>query len=152
MPAVLLQMSPTLQTAGTQAIIASDFGATGNISKTFRWTPPLNGTGDYVVMTLRAFDGNDFSVSAVDVRMSVSGSNAAPKLANTTINLGEISGTTGTKQNVPLVISYDTLLARSGATDSDFTPVSFKNHGAWQRHTGLRNANRDDRQESSAQS
>ncbi|NBW81919.1 hypothetical protein EBR21_09210, partial [bacterium] len=116
----------TLQPAGTQAIIASDFGATGNISKTFRWTPPLNGTGDYVVMTLRAFDGNDFSVSTVDVRMSVSGSNAAPKLANTTINLGEISGTTGTKQNVPLVISYDTLLARSGATDSDFTPVSFR--------------------------
>ncbi|NBO39366.1 hypothetical protein EBU99_12370, partial [bacterium] len=113
-------------TLGAQAVIASDFGATGNISKKFRWTPPLNGTGDYVVMTVRAFDGVDYSVSTAEVRMTVSGGNALPVLANTAITLGDTAGTVGTKQNVPLVISYDTLLARSGATDSDLTPISFR--------------------------
>ncbi|NBX18309.1 MAG: hypothetical protein EBR09_13180, partial [Proteobacteria bacterium] len=115
-----------LQAAGTQAIIAPDFGATGNISKTFRWTPPLNGTGEFVVMKLRAFDGQDFSVSTVDVKMNVSGSNAEPSIAVTAVELGQLVGTAGTKQNVPLVITYDTLLAQSGATDTDLTPLSFR--------------------------
>ncbi|NBW82636.1 hypothetical protein EBR21_12865, partial [bacterium] len=109
-----------------QAIIAPALGATANISNEFRWTPPLNGTGEYLVMTVRAFDGTEYSASTTEVRIDVTGLNAKPKVAKTAFTLGVESGTNSTKQGVPIVISYATILAQSGASDTDLTPLYFR--------------------------
>jgi hypothetical protein len=109
-----------------EPIIASSSGATPNISNEYRWTPPLNGTGEYLVMKVRAHDGTEYSASTVDVRIDVTGINAKPTVAKNDFTLGMEAGTTGTKQGAPMVITYDTLLAQSGAADTDFTPLSFK--------------------------
>ncbi|NBX15726.1 MAG: hypothetical protein EBR09_00010 [Proteobacteria bacterium] len=90
----------------------------------YNWTPPLNATGSFVVMTLRAFDGVDYSASTADVVVSVEGLNAKPTI-NNGFTLGDNS-TSGTKQNVPLLINYNTLLAQSQAGDTDLTPVYFR--------------------------
>ncbi|NBW82268.1 hypothetical protein EBR21_10995, partial [bacterium] len=105
--------------------IAAVAGAPGsNEYDVLNWTPPLNATGTFVVMTVRAFDGTDYSASTADVVVNVQGLNAKPT-NNSGFTLG-LNGTVGTKQNVPLLISYDTLLAHSAASDSDLTPVYFR--------------------------
>ena len=96
-------------------------------STDFNWTPPLNGVGNFVVMKVRAFDGKDFSVTTAEVRITVTGENTEPEIVITNVVLGKTgTGTVGTSQNVPLVISYDTLLAQTQARDADQTPVRFQ--------------------------
>ncbi|NBO38199.1 hypothetical protein EBU99_06420 [bacterium] len=107
-------------------LVSVPAGGATNETDQLNWTPPLNATGSFVVMTVRAFDGQDYSASTADVVVSVQGPNAKPVI-NTGFTLGATgSGTVGTKQNVPLLISYDTLLAQSQASDSDLTPVYFR--------------------------
>ncbi|NBX19095.1 MAG: hypothetical protein EBR09_17265, partial [Proteobacteria bacterium] len=58
----------------------------GNGTTTFdavNWEPPQNGTGQYIVMTVRACDANDCSATTRDVQINVTGSNDAPVLATT---------------------------------------------------------------------
>ncbi|NBW82431.1 hypothetical protein EBR21_11820, partial [bacterium] len=106
----------------------------GNNTTTFdavNWEPPVNGTGQYIVMSVRACDANDCSATARDVKINVTGSNDAPTLANTSMTLGVSTFTggalsTGTTQNAPLLVSVNELLSLSGAADVDQTPLSIK--------------------------
>ncbi|NCV63968.1 MAG: hypothetical protein EBW49_08685, partial [Betaproteobacteria bacterium] len=88
------------------------------------WEPPQNGTGQYIVMTVRACDANDCSATTRDVQINVTGSNDAPVLATTAFTLGVTGTSTGTQQNVPLQITTASLLSLAGATDVDQTPLS----------------------------
>ena len=109
-------------------LVSVPAGGATNETDQLNWTPPLNATGSFVVMTVRAFDGQDYSASTADVVVSVQGPNAKPVI-NTGFTLGATgSGTVGTKQNVPLLISYDTLLAQSQASDSDLTLFTSASH------------------------
>ncbi|NBW81688.1 hypothetical protein EBR21_08030 [bacterium] len=109
-----LTNKPFLRAAGGDGVTAAS---------QLNWTPPLNAVGTFTVMTLRAFDGTDFTVQPIEVRINVVGSNAVP-----TINSGFTLGSStvpaeGTYQNVPLVVSYETLAQKSGAADTDLTTV-----------------------------
>ena len=87
------------------------------------WTPPLNAVGNFTLMTLRAYDGTDFTVQPIEVKIDVLGSNAVPTI-NTGFTLGSSSvPEDGTYQNVPKVIGYETLLQKSQAADTDLTTV-----------------------------
>ncbi|NBW82847.1 hypothetical protein EBR21_13945, partial [bacterium] len=92
------------------------------------WTPPLNATGEFLVMTVRACDPTGCALSTREAKIQITGDNTAPTLANTDIKLGLDNGFTnaGTNQNSPLQITYETLRVASGANDSDLTPVSFR--------------------------
>ncbi|NBW82709.1 hypothetical protein EBR21_13235, partial [bacterium] len=91
------------------------------------WTPALNAEGTQIVMTVRAFDGIDYAATTQNVTITVNAGNSAPVIANTTLTLGAAgTGTSGTTQNGQLPVAYDTLLAKSGATDSDENVIWFK--------------------------
>ncbi|NBX15725.1 MAG: hypothetical protein EBR09_00005, partial [Proteobacteria bacterium] len=71
-----LRVGSTLQgvnvaTMGSQPYFVKT-GANGVTTSTdFNWMPPLNGVGQFAVMTVRAYDGRDFSVATAEVRITV---------------------------------------------------------------------------------
>ena len=89
------------------------------------WTPANNATGSQVVMTVRGFDGTDYSATSATVTITVNAANSKPVIATTTHTLGQ-GGTSGTSQNGQLPISYETLRTQSGALDSDGDVIWFK--------------------------
>jgi hypothetical protein len=109
-----LRVGTTNQGVNVSLMVQQPFfvksGANGVTTSTdYNWTPPLNGLGDFVVMTVRAYDGKDFSVSTAEVKITVTGSNDKPELLLTDVVLGKAgTGTLGTSQNLPIVNSYYT--------------------------------------------
>ena len=100
-------------------------GVAANRFTDLNWTPPLNGEGSFYVLTVRAFDGSDYAASAVKVQISVTPSNTPPTL-NAGFTMGVASGTSGATQNGATVVSYDTLLSKTAASDSDENVVTFQ--------------------------
>ncbi|MFZ9519255.1 MAG: hypothetical protein ACO3A4_02155, partial [Silvanigrellaceae bacterium] len=101
----------------------------GTKATDFNWTPPKNATGDFLIMRVRARDKDgEYTATARDVKVTVTGSNYVPTILSS-IRLGEQTleqggaTTVGTSQNVPLLITYDTLLKASRAADQDETPL-----------------------------
>jgi hypothetical protein len=94
---------------------------------TVNWTPSQGLTGTFVAMTVRIFDGTDFSHTTANIQVPVtSGNNKPVYTATTFFTLGVNGGTAGTSENGALQISYSTLLSLSGATDADGEVVRFK--------------------------
>ncbi|NBO39296.1 hypothetical protein EBU99_12020, partial [bacterium] len=106
-------------------VVAS--GADGiNTVSDLNWTPPLNGEGNFLVMTVRAYDGTEYAATTQEVRINVQPGNSNPTVVNTAVTLGTAAGTSGTTQNGALPVSYNTLLSTSGAVDPDGSVVTFK--------------------------
>ncbi|NBX18443.1 MAG: hypothetical protein EBR09_13885 [Proteobacteria bacterium] len=102
-------------------------GADGiNTASDLNWTPPLNGEGNFLVMTVRAYDGFEYASTTQEVRINVQSGNFNPTVTNLNVTLGVALGTSGTTQNGALPVSYNTLLNTSGALDPDGNMVSFK--------------------------
>ncbi|NBW82191.1 hypothetical protein EBR21_10610, partial [bacterium] len=103
-------------------------GANGtSTTNSVYWKPPVNGSGTFSVMTVRAFDGTDYSANVREVLVTIASSNAAPVWSTAVLNANrEITLGSGTTQNGALPISYDTLLAATNPTDADGNVVSFR--------------------------
>ncbi|NBX18442.1 MAG: hypothetical protein EBR09_13880, partial [Proteobacteria bacterium] len=91
------------------------------------WKPPVNGSGTFSVMTVRAFDGTDYSANVREVLVTIASSNAAPIWSNAVVNAAyEVTLGMGTTQNGALPVTYDTLLAATNPTDADGNVVRFR--------------------------
>jgi hypothetical protein len=94
---------------------------------TVNWTPSQGLTGNYVAMSVRIFDGTDFSYTRANIVVPVSAGNTKPSYtAVSFFTLGVDGGTAGTSENGALQISYSTLQSLSGATDADGDVIRFK--------------------------
>ena len=78
-----------------------------------------------MIMTVRAFDGIEYSATTTTVTITVNTGNSAPVIATTAHTMGQ-GGTSGTTQNGQLPISYETLKNKSAATDVDDDVIWFK--------------------------
>jgi len=106
-------------------LVASSPGA--NEVTTVNWTPSQGLTGNYVAMSVRIFDGTDFSYTTANIVVPVSAGNTKPTYTATSFfTLGVDGGTAGTSENGALQILYSTLQTLSGATDADGDVVRFK--------------------------
>ncbi|MEN9810493.1 MAG: hypothetical protein RLZZ488_2060, partial [Pseudomonadota bacterium] len=105
-------------------MLKSTGGDLNTSASALNWTPPLNSFGQtFLVMTVRPFDGTDYGAESYEVKIDVTGSNAVPTL-NSGFTLGSSSNRAeGSSQNTPIVISYETLLARGNVQDTDLSTV-----------------------------
>ncbi|MCE9591660.1 MAG: tandem-95 repeat protein [Planctomycetes bacterium] len=88
-------------------------------SESLVWTPAADANGSLAAFTVKAWDGQDASTSAVAVNASVTAVNDAPTL--TTINT-----LTGATEDTPFTITYATLAAAANETDIDSGVLSFR--------------------------
>ncbi|NBW82399.1 hypothetical protein EBR21_11655, partial [bacterium] len=119
-----------MTSAETMPRLISGTGDGNSTLSTVNWTPPVNATGEFLVMTVRACDATACSPTSREVRVMVNGVNAVPTISSALVgapgrsagNVNFVLGTTtyasgaastGTSQNVALRLSYADLQAIS---------------------------------------
>jgi len=83
------------------------------------WTPAPNANGTLNAFTIRAWDGNLASASAVQVQVSVAPLNDPPTLTS-------VNTLTGASEDTAFTITYATLQAAADEADFDSDPISFR--------------------------
>jgi len=110
--------------------------STGVINKTDRllWTPPSNTNGRVLGFSVKALQCNGAagacgsandkaSVTAMNVNLQISRSNAAPTFVNA---VGADPDILGAVEDVPFVINYNTLFANYPGSDSDLGVLTYR--------------------------
>lgn len=83
------------------------------------WVPASNANGTLNAFTVKAWDGQVASATAVQVRAQVAPVNDPPTLST-------VSVLTGGLENTPFLITYATLAAAANEADIDGDPINFR--------------------------
>ncbi len=106
----------TLTKNGTSVTAGSTLISSGD---SVVWTPAGNANGALAAFTVKAYDGQAASSTAVQVSVTTAAVNDAPTLTT-------LSTLTGAVKNTAFTISYSTLLAASNAADADGDTIQFR--------------------------
>ncbi|NBX18343.1 MAG: hypothetical protein EBR09_13350 [Proteobacteria bacterium] len=119
------QINPT--TSANMYTLVSSVGSQTNPVTSVYWVPPTNAEGTFTIMTLRPYDGTDYSNTAWDITVTIGSSNAAPTWATVVSNASHIV-TVGTSvnENGVLPITYSALNTAAPASDADGQVVKYR--------------------------
>ncbi|NBX18344.1 MAG: hypothetical protein EBR09_13355, partial [Proteobacteria bacterium] len=112
-------INPNGTVASMFTLMQTPSGAASNISAVY-WQAP-NAAGTFKLMTVRLFDGTDYSVSTTDIFVTIDASNVAPTWSAVTVTLPSSASESGS-----LPVTYETLASLTSPSDADGDTVRFK--------------------------